>query len=198
MGRFYGANDKKEHMMDIRATILARKYAQAFLNIFINQITPENYADLLTLESYLRNHRDAMVYFSLPHIALEEKLTLFDQLEATIKPSEPFKKLFETLIRHNRIMLAPEILIKIGEFYRERKNILHFDIDSSHELDTEAITSIKDFLARHTGKNIESQQYINHNLIAGLRLQSDALLWEYSVRKQIHELNKLIKTKRYH
>lgn len=183
--------------MDIRATILARKYAQAFLNVYIDQITPQSYSNLLDFRAYLHDHRDALIYFSFPHIALEEKLTLFDELGEKIKPSEPVKKLFETLIRHDRIMLAPDILIKICDLYRERKNILLFSIESSYELDIESIATIEQFLMHKTGKNIESKSHVNHDLIAGLRLQSNTLSWEYSVRKQMQELAKLIKTKGY-
>jgi F0F1-type ATP synthase delta subunit len=184
-------------MMDIRATILARKYAQAFLNLYIDQITPEGYAALLALQTYLHSHRNALIYFSFPHIALEAKLALFEQLGEKIKPSEPVKTLFETLIRHDRVMLATDVLAKICELYRERKNILLFTIESSHELDATSISIIEDFLARNTGKKIVSKQRVNHSLIAGLRLQSNTLEWEYSIRKQIHELTKLIKTKGY-
>lgn len=184
-------------MMDIRATILARKYAQAFLNLYIDQITPQGYSNLLNLRAYLHNHRDALIYFSFPHIALEQKLALFDELGEKIKPTEPVKKLFETLIRHNRVMLAPDILIKICDLYRERKNILLFTIESSHELDAETIATIELFLMHNTGKKIESKSHVNHTLIAGLRLQSNTLSWEYSVRKQMQELTKLVKTKGY-
>jgi ATP synthase F1 delta subunit len=184
-------------MMDIRATILARKYAQAFLNLYIDQITPQSYAHLLNLQVYLHNHRNALIYFSFPHIALEEKLALFDKLEEKIKPSEPVKKLFKSLIKHNRIMLAPEILIKICDLYRERKNILLFSIESSHELDADAIATIEQFLRHNTGKKIESKSHVNHTLIAGLRLQSNTLSWEYSIHKQLQELTKRIKTKGY-
>lgn len=183
--------------MDIRSTILARKYAQAFLNLYFDQITQENYSNMFTLRSYLQTHRNVLLYFSLPHIALEKKLDLFDQIETKIKPSEPFKELFETLIRHDRIMLAPSILVKICELYRERKNVMFFSIESSHELDAQTIATLETFLARHTDKKIESESRINHDLIAGIRLQSDTQLWEYSIRKQIHELTKLVQTKGY-
>ena len=183
--------------MDIRAVITSRKYAQAFLNLFIDSITPEVYAKIIALQAYLRNHRNALIFFSLPHIPMESKLQLLDELGTQFKPSEPVKKLFETLIRHDRAQIAPEVLNKICEYYRARKNIILFDIQSSHELDKQSVALIEKFLAASTGKTITSVQHVNGNLIAGLRLQSDTFLWEYSIRKQMNELTQTVRTKGY-
>lgn len=183
--------------MDIRAVSTARKYAQAFLNIFIDEITPEIYSNLQALHTLLRNHHNALIYFSLPHIAIEAKLQSLDELGEKLKPALPVKKLFETLIRHNRAQLMPEVLNKICEYYRIRKNILLFNIESTEQLDSATISILERFLTCNTGKNITSIQHVNPNLIAGLRLQSDTLMWEYSIRKQMNELTKIIRTKEY-
>lgn len=183
--------------MDIRAVLTARKYAQAFLNLFIDSVTPEIYSNLIVLRAFLRSHRNAIIYFSLPHIATEAKIQLLDTLGEKLKPSEPVKKLFETLIRHNRAQILPEVLNKICEYYRARKNIVLFDIESSHVLDKQSVATLEKFLACNTGKNIVSTQHINQDLIAGLRLQSDTMLWEYSIRKQVHELTKIVRIKGY-
>ena len=181
--------------MDIRAVVTSRKYAQAFLNIFMDSITPEVYSKMVALQSYLRSHRNALIIFSLPHIAVEPKLKLLDELGTQLAPSAPVKKLFEILIRHDRAQLAPEVLNKICEYYRARKNIILFDIQTSHELDEQSLGTIQKFLATNTGKQIIGTQHVNRTLIAGLRMQSDTLLWEYSIRKQMNKLTQTVRTK---
>jgi ATP synthase F1 delta subunit len=183
--------------MDIQAVIIARKYAQAFLNLYMDSITPAMYTQLIDMQTFLDKHRDALIYFRLPHIAVEAKIRLLDELGEKFKPSEPVKKLFEILIRHNRAQLLPVVLSKICECYRRRKNIVLFDIESSHELDRQAMVTLENFLAHNTGKNIMSKQHINRDLIAGIRLKSTTFLWEYSIRKQMNELSKIVKTKGY-
>ena len=183
--------------MDIRAVITSRKYAQAFLNLFIDSITPEIYSQLVALQEYLRRHRNALIVFSLPHIPIEPKLKLLDELGIPLTPYAPLKKLFEILIKHDRAQLAPEVLNLICEYYRKRKNIISFEIQSSHELNEESVATIKKFLAHSTGKTIMGVQHVNTDLIAGLRMKSDTLLWEYSIRKQMNELAQTVKIKGY-
>ena len=183
--------------MDIKEVILARRYAQAFLDLFMDSITPTIYANLIALREFLDSHRNTLIYFSLPHISLDTKLQLFDQLGEKIKPSDPVKKLIETLMRHNRVQILPNILSKICECYRKRKNILLFDIESSHELDEQSVTTLEKFLARNTNKTIVTNKHINKDLIAGICLKSNSLLWEYSIRKQVNELTNIFRTKEY-
>ena len=66
--------------MDMKAVITSRKYAQAFLNLFIDSITPEFYSRLITLQVYLHSHRNVLIVFSLHHIPIETKLKLLDEL----------------------------------------------------------------------------------------------------------------------
>ncbi len=181
--------------MDIRSVILSRKYAEAFLNLFFDSITPETISNLTKLQHYLKNHKNATILFSLHHIPLDAKLKLLDDLGLQLHSCEHIKKLFEILIRHDRAELVLQVFTKICQLYRERKNILMFDIQGSHELDEQSIASIEKFLARSTGKNIQSKQHINKDLIAGLRLQSDTFLWEYSISKQIKKLTQTIAAK---
>ena len=70
---------------------------------------------------------------------------------------------------------------------------IDFSIKSAHHLDPKQITSIKQFLGRLVGKNIIATPAIDTSLIAGLRLQSNNNMWEYSVRKQIQALSALKK-----
>lgn len=183
--------------MDTRAIVTSRKYAQAFLNIFLDSITPEVYASIKSLESFLSSHRNALIFFGLHHIPTDIKLKLLNDLQSKFTLYEPMKKLFETLIRHNRSQLMPQVLKNICQYYRIRKNTMLFSIQSSHELDKESVATIEKFLAHHTNKHITSVQYINKNLIAGLRLQSDTLLWEYSIHKEIKKLTQIVTAKGY-
>jgi len=65
-----------------------------------------------------------------------------------------------------------------------------FNITSSHHLDISDLEIIEKFLAFKTGKKIISHHNLNKKLIAGIRLESNTLLWEYSIYKQCETLRK--------
>jgi F-type H+-transporting ATPase subunit delta len=183
--------------MDIKSAIVSRKYAEAFLNIYMDSITDDIIVHLEELSTYLRSHKNALIFFGLHHISAEEKLRLFEKIEMRIKPSSFIKKLFEALIKHNRVTLCPQIIDMICKLYRKRKNIMMFDIQASYPLGTAEISIIRKFLSHKTNTYITSTHSINKNLIAGLRLQSETFLWEYSIHKQLKQLTQSITTKEY-
>lgn len=183
--------------MDIKATILSRKYAEAFLNLYMDSITDDMIIQLEELSDYLKSHKNALIFFGLHHISIEEKLRLFEKIETRIKPTLSIKKLFELLIKHNRVVLFPRIIDTICKLYRKRNNIMMFDIQTTHTLDAQEIAVIQQFLSHKTKKKITSTQQVNKDLIAGLRLQSETFLWEHSINKQLKRLTQSVTTKEY-
>ena len=68
---------------------------------------------------------------------------------------------------------------------------MEFSIQTAQEIDDKQLESIKRFLGHLVNKNIIGIPSIDTSLIAGLRLQSNEYMWEYSVRKQIKALQAL-------
>lgn len=176
--------------MDIQAIILAKKYARAFMNLHGRSISYAAYKKIIELAEYVRNHKNILLYFNLPHITTEYKLDLLSRMGTTIESADPLKKLFIVLIEHRRCHLMPFILQSICSIYREKNRIRRFDIQSSSPLSEDDLTCIKEFLARKTGCTIEYTSSINKKLIAGLRFKSDTLLWEHSINNQLKALKK--------
>jgi F-type H+-transporting ATPase subunit delta len=183
--------------MDVKSTVLSRKYADAFLNLYMDSVTDEMITQLEELSAYLKSHKSSLVFFGLHHIAVEEKLRLFETIVEHTKPSIFTRNLFRLLIRHNRVVLCPHIIDMICTLYRKRKNIMMFDVQTSHSLGTRDIECIRTFLNKKTNKRTVCTQRINQKLIAGIRLQSETLLWEYSINKQLKTLAQLIAIKAY-
>ena len=79
------------------------------------------------------------------------------------------------------------------QLYKNQINSIEFSIQSAQEIDDKQFESIKQFLGRLTNKKIIGIPSVDTSPIAGLRLQSNEYLWEYSVRKQIKALQALRK-----
>jgi len=168
--------------------IIARKYAKAFLHIFIDKMTLNDFHTIKKLESFFSNHKKTLFFLSIPNINPEQKYTLLVKLLKQFEAFEHLEALIRLLLNHKRVFLIKDVLKQIILLYKELKNIMLFNITSSDQLDESSLEIIEKFLATNSGKNIIWQHKIDKNLVAGIRLKSDSLLWEYSIQKQCKTL----------
>lgn len=168
--------------------VIARKYAKAFINVFLDTLTQEDHDNIVQAAEFLRTHKRVLFYLHLPAIEHGVKEEGIKKLVDRFSLPVAVQKLLSLLLAHNRVLLIPDVLEAVTELYKERKEILAFVINTSHELPAERITEIKQFLAHLTGKAIIYTYKVDTELIAGVRLQSATILWEYSIRKQLHTI----------
>ena len=172
---------------------IAKKYAQAFMAVFPKSLTLNDSSKIETAQKFLQKHKSTLLFLQLPQYDEKRKESMVSDLIGHFSLPHVFTKLLLLLISHNRSFYIPDVLWFIIELYKEQTNSVNFSIQSAHSLDQKQIESIKQFLGRLTGKNIIATPIIDTSLIAGLRLQSNNNLWEYSVRKHIQALRALQK-----
>ena len=68
------------------------------------------------------------------------------------------------------------------------KNVAAFTITSAQELTQNQRTEVEQFLTQGTSKEVIPTYKLNKDLIAGLRMQSNAHLWEHSLKKYLRTL----------
>lgn len=176
--------------MDIRAVVLAKKYARAYLNVFMASIAFEDIERLCSFEQFLETHKLAMFFFGLPHISLISKIRCIGLLVAKFSLPQSLARLLTMLIESGRTALMQEVIKQIGEEYRKRKNIQFFAITSSHQLKPEEIDAIQRKLEHATKSKVICSHHVDKELIAGLRALSSNFLWEYSIAKQLRLLTR--------
>ncbi len=174
--------------------VLARKYAQAFLNCFIDEIDQTYFAALCDLERYFRSNKKVLYFLSLSNIDQATKETLMHTLFEQFGIAHSGDRLVHTLLISKRGQLLHAVLKHIIVLYKRRKQIMSFLITTSHQLNAQQIAQIQRFLARVTGCDILYEYTVDKGLIAGIRLQSDVLLWEYSIDKQLKSMSHPITT----
>jgi ATP synthase F1 delta subunit len=172
---------------------VAKKYAQAFMSVFPKSCTFNDIGKIEIARKFLQKNKKSLFFLQLPQFNEERKKSMVADLIGHFSLPHIFAKLFLLLIAHNRSFYIPDVLWFISEIYKEQTHSIDFSIKSAHHLDPKQITSIKQFLGRLIGKNIIATPTIDKSLIAGLRLQSNNNMWEYSVRKQIQALSALKK-----
>ncbi len=174
-------------MNDVQ-NILAKKYAKAFVNLFSNHINDDIAERIRVLASYLYEHRRALMYVQITKLDGDATRKKFDTLFTSLGVDHIFVSLIDMLLVDRRIFLLPRIMNFIYLFYLEKHSIMDFTIESPIDLEDTELMVIKNFLEEQTGKHIRCRLIRNANLIAGIRVYSDTLYFEHSIRKYLRML----------
>ena len=172
---------------------IAYKYAQAFMNVFPKACTFADMARLAIAHNFLQAHKQTLLFLQLPQFDHERKRSMVADLIGRFSLPEQLSAIILLLITHNRSFYIPEVLSSIIELYKKQTNSIEFSLKTSHALSEKQIESVKQFLAQLLNKNIIGTALVDKSLIAGMRLQSNDYIWEYSVRKHIKNLQALEK-----
>jgi ATP synthase F1 delta subunit len=169
---------------------IARKYAHAFLNVFRDQLTSEKIEQIAQMGDFLSKQQRALFLLQVPIIPDEVKKTgLFSVMER-YKIAAPFTVLIDLLIASRRAHLVADICRMIDTIYKKEHRIHIFIVASSSPLASDQRVVIEQFLAARVKGTIIYRYKVVPKLIAGVRLQSDTLLWEYSVDQQLRDLQR--------
>lgn len=179
-------------MKNISAHMLAKKYAQAFFNVFGSKITEKKSNNVEDAYLFLSKNKDKLFYLGVPHVPAEIKIDVLHKILIDgHKLPTVFEKLIKLLVRDKRAPLIRLVLKQLVALYRQKHNIVFFEITSSHPLTQDQLDNVEQFLARETGCDIIYKYEVDNRLIAGLRLQSNLFVWEYSIRKHLDSLRGL-------
>jgi F-type H+-transporting ATPase subunit delta len=176
--------------MDIRSITLAKKYAVAYLNVFDETMSYQDFEQLCQFGQFLLQHKRALFFLGLPHIPMAEKIRSMVSVIERYKLPVSLTRLFTLLIEDGRSMLMGEVMNQVCEEYQLRHQLQTFDVTSSHELKKGELEDIKTMLEKVTKSKVRYTYSIDNKLIAGLRMQSSNLMWEYSIEKQLRNIAK--------
>lgn len=174
--------------MAFEHSVLARKYATAFFIVADDAFDEHDYEYAGQLEQFFIAHRSALGLLNVPILESSAIHEVVSGLASNFHSAHFFKRLVLLLIRQRRVLILPMVLYYIRELYCKRAHIVEFDIASSHELSDDERKTLTKLLANATGMRIRPTYNIDPKLIAGIRMQSDTLGWEHSVRKQLREV----------
>ncbi len=169
-------------------SILAKKYATAFLNVFSNSFTNQDYDDLIKALPYIQKHHSLLVLLMVPALSPAQKKQCLEHFLATAQIPASLTPIVHLLFEDQRIELLADVCNNIIELYQERHGIMPFSIKSAQALSNNQLDSVKKYLAAKTGRSIIATTTIDKELIAGIRAQSSTFLLEYSLAQQLRAL----------
>lgn len=174
---------------------IALRYAQAFLNVYGAKLTEQNYEALEHIAHDLEDQKRVLFFFGLSMIPDTVK---YDALDLLCKPyacGPQFKRLLVVLLASQRMYLLPFILKAIIKGYRELHAYTTGTLASSHPLTDEQKKILHHLFEKKIGTTLMLEYSVVPELIAGIRFQTDELVWEYSVDKQLRDIERSLSDK---
>src|SRR3990167_9841469 len=177
--------------MRSQKSFLARKYAIAFLNVNYKNLPEKFLCNIKNAIGFLNNNTKLFLMFSLPIFSKEDKNKAINSFLKKFNLGIEFSKLFELLVKHERPMLFKEVLNYIYTLYASYSDTLLFNFISSNKLSKEYEEILRKFIEAQTKKRVIFESTVDESLLAGVRLQSNNLLWDYSVKSRLDRLKVL-------
>ncbi len=172
--------------------LIARRYAQAFLNIFT--LHGDDLAKINQAIEFLNQHTPVLSLLKVPLLDARIKVqSLEGYLITRFGLPDSFKKLIAVLVAQRRSYLIIGVLQQIAQLYQEQQGIEQFTIASSVPLEAQELDAVQKFLSRQTHHAIIVCAKTDDALIAGIRMQSADHQWEHSIRKQLAAIENSIR-----
>lgn len=169
---------------------LAFRYASAFLNVFISRMSLDDAVVVYSVYKVCKKNRQYIFFLDLPTVSVEAKNQLVQLFFSDTHILEPMQRLLTLLLEQKRAVLFDVCLNYIWRLYQQRNKILFFNISSAPELTTQELNDVELFLKRLSGNDIVYEYARDERLIAGIRLQADEYMWEYSIAQQLQIIHK--------
>lgn len=174
--------------MIISQVSVAKKYALAYLRLYGQQLTKEDVNNLYRVFLFFKSNHESMHLVYIISMRPCEMGCIFEKLIDFFSLPESIKQVMALLAKHKKLYYLKDVLLDIYCLYKQQHNIVQLQITAAAPLDEQSIQAFEAFFAKQTGKNIESTTVVDTALLAGIRLQSDFFLWEYSVAQRLRTL----------
>jgi len=179
--------------MIVTEKIVARRYAIAFLNVFMDMLKEDDLAKMSKLILFFKERRQACFLMRLSLLDNHVKCSALNKISKELLLPDCFEKLFELLVDHKRTLLLEDVFDELCTEYKKRKKIISFDVITVDPLSEEQKDKIENFLNKATLKTVLCSYREDITLIAGMRLQSKQYLWETSIKDRLNRVRSTLK-----
>ncbi len=167
---------------------IAKKYAQAYFNMYAHLLDQRCVDVLIDLDNFFKENRRIFLYLSIPTIAENVKEHVLNELFRVFNICDNIKAIVYLLLRHKRIELFSDVVYHAVRLFRLSKNVQLFNIFTSHVLLEQEKAEIISFLKRITGFSIVAEFIIDKRLISGIRIRGDYIMWEHSLARLLRDV----------
>ena len=172
----------------MKNTLLAKRYATAFLNLYGTQLAFEDIEHVRELSVFLKNNKRLLFLLQISLISETEKLAGIREVCIRFGLPDYFMQVAKLLIAHRRVSLLPAVLVSLDEQFYALRNVKRFVVASGCELEDNERTMVERFLQQRVGGSVVCTYQVDKALIAGIRVHGANYLWERSIAKQLRTM----------
>jgi ATP synthase F1 delta subunit len=178
--------------MALVIAVLVRKYAQAFLNVQRNTLSDDDRKAITCLMNMSAADERIAQLLQLPILDKAERKQFVEYLIKQCQVPVLLERLVYMLFWNDRISLLVPVLREIIKVYEARNGIVRGTIATSSPVDEHALRIIQKFIEKKIGKQFAYTHVVDPSLIAGIRIYSTTMLWEYSIDSQLRNSARML------
>lgn len=178
--------------MNNQERLLSRRYAKAFFNVYEEQIDFDDFYALERAEKFFVERKEINFFMKISSLSSKAKQDALVSISQQIGLKSIFLKLLFLLIEKKRSSFFPEIFKQLRLELKRRKSITEWMITSSIVLSDLQKDTLEVFLKKTVGMHTVCTYKQNQALIAGVRIQSDTLLWEDSLQQRLQRITRFL------
>ncbi len=178
--------------------LLARRYAQAFLDNTTEKDHDSLLKDITTMRTVIRENPELIKI--LQSIITPRKLRL-ELLEAIISTEDTpsiilnlpkqWRGLFNLLVIKHRMPIASEIIDEIEKLLLQQKNKAKIRIVFARELSNDIKEKIINYAGKKTGKELIAETEIDPDIVGGFIASVNSIIFDGSVRHNLDRFKKI-------
>ena len=177
------------------ATTVARRYAEAMADVAIARNAVDQIdGELRTFAEMLRQSRELAQVFASPVLPQQDKGKVLEAIIARARPGTYTANLLRTMLTNHRLPLMAEVYEQYRRIINERRGVVVAEVTTAQPLADAEQAQLGQRLQAITGKRIEFQFKTDPALIGGVVTRIGSVIYDGSVRTQLHEIEQRLKT----
>ncbi|MBW6516663.1 MAG: F0F1 ATP synthase subunit delta [Candidatus Cloacimonetes bacterium] len=185
----------------MKIRLLARRYAQAFIDNISERDFDTIFDDIKTIRSFIEEYPQIVKILQSILTPKKKKIELLDALAAenqseglALKQRKYWRGLLNVLIVKHRIQILVETIDEIERLLLQRQNKAKITLFLSREHASDVAKKVIDYVSNITGKELIPQTVINPDIIGGFVATVDSLRVDGSVKHNLEKFKKVKKS----
>ena len=177
------------------ATTIARRYAEAMADVAIaNNVVDQIDGELRAFAAMMRQNRELADVFASPVLPQQDKGKVLEAIIARARPGAYAANLLRTMLTHHRLPLISKVYEQYRRIINERRGVVIAEVTTAQPLVPQEQAQLSQRLQAITGKHVEFQFKTDAALIGGVVTRIGSVVYDGSVRTQLHEIHQQLKS----
>ncbi len=175
--------------MKYSQSIIAKQYAKAYIAEFGLVLQLNDMTQIKSAIHFFKRHSNFIPLVNILVMDQSSTQNIIQDMVNHFRLHESVQKLIHVLIKHKRLLFFAQVLQDVYCLYFLKNNILEVTVITAEVLDQEELEKFELFFSKLAEKKIISTVVLDKSLIAGVCMQSDLFLWEYSIANRLKKLH---------